>query len=105
MTQLEKLKLLLGSPNVSDDVLNFYLDCAKDVICDRRNADSIEAKYLNLQLKMAVEMFNKAGAEGQTSHSENSIARVYDSADVSDALLDQCIPMITTPYSTVRVIV
>ena len=103
MTQLEKLKILLnGEDPENDPILNLYLEFAKDIICDIRHSDKVEAEYLNLQLKVALELYSKRGAEGQTSHNENGIDRVYDKTDVSEGLLNQILPVIRTPYSKVR---
>lgn len=104
MSQLEKLKSLLGNPPESDAVLQFYLDNASDIICDIRDTDVVETQYLNLQIKMAIEMFSKRGAEGQTSHSENGIARSYEKADISDSLIRQITPYVKTPFSTRRTV-
>jgi hypothetical protein len=80
------------------------LDNASDIICDLRNSNLVEVVYLNLQVKMAVEMYNKIGAEGQLSHSENGIARTYQTADISNSLLCQVMPMAKTPFSNIRVV-
>lgn len=104
MAQLDTLKSLLGVVPESDAVLEFYLDSAKNVICDIRNSDSVETKYLTTQIKMAIELYNKRGAEGQVSHSEIGIGRIYGKADVSDALLNEVTPIIKTPYSATRII-
>lgn len=104
MAQLDLLKLLLDTPDIDDLVLEFCLDTASDLICDIRNSDTIEAKYLNIQIKIAVEIFNKLGAEGEISHSENGMARSYESADVSPSLLSMITPFAKSPYSTTRVI-
>jgi hypothetical protein len=37
-------------------------------------------------------MFNKRGAEGETSHSENGVSRTYSSASVSEELLREITP-------------
>lgn len=105
MTQLEKLKLLLENPPESDDVLTFYLDCAKEIICERRNANEIESQYSMLQVKIAIELFSKRGAEGQLSHNENGIARTYTNSDISFDLLNQITPMVKTPFSETRVVI
>lgn len=105
MNQLLLLKSLLGNQEVSNELLQFYLDSARDIICDIRNSDKVESKYLNIQVKMAIEMFNKRGAEGQVGHSENGISRTYEKADISESLISQITPMVKTPFSTVRVIV
>jgi len=105
MAQLDTLKLLLDSPDVDDAILQFHLDRAKDIICNLRNTDIVESKYINTQTEIAIEMFNKMGAEGETSHGENGISRTYDASDVSKSLLDKIIPVATTPFSTVTVVV
>lgn len=104
MSQLSKLKELVN-PKESDAVVQYYLDSASDVICDLRDASAVESKYLNVQIMMAVELYNKRGAEGQTGHSENGVTRAYTSADISPNLLALVTPVIRTPWSTTRVIV
>lgn len=100
MSQLSLLKNLLGTVSENDDVLQFYLDNAGDIICDLRKTDNVESQYLNTQIKIAIELFNKRGAEGQVSHNENGIARSYEKADVSPSLLSQITPSARTPFST-----
>lgn len=102
MTQLEKLKLLLPDVNLSDDVLNLYLEMAKDIICNVRHTDYVEYEYLNIQLKIAIEQINRIGNEGQTAHSENGVDRTFDSGDVSHDLMGKIIPFVKTPFSSVR---
>lgn len=75
------------------------MDNAKDIICSIRNTNDVETKYLTMQIKIAVELFNKQGVEGEISHSENGINRSYETADVSNALLRQITPMVITPFS------
>lgn len=104
MAQLDTLKALLGVVPENDDVLQFYLDSASDIICDIRNSDSVETKYLTTQIKMAIELYNKRGAEGQVAHSENGISRSYEKADISDSLLSQVTPFAKTPFTSTRVI-
>lgn len=105
MTELEKLKILLNNPSDSDDLLNLYLENASDIICDIRNSDIVEPMYKNIQVRIAVELFNKNGAEGQTGHSENSINRTYESGDISPSLLSRITPMARTHMTARRVIV
>lgn len=102
MTLLEKLQKLTGSSDT--DLLTIYLENASDIICDLRNSNVVETKYLGVQLRMALEFFNKQGAEGQTGHSENGIGRTYEASDVSPSLIGQVVPIVKTPYSTVRVV-
>jgi hypothetical protein len=96
MTQLERLKIRI-TENVSDEELEDILESAKAVILSRRfpfgdYPEDIEPRYKDLQIRIAVEMFNKRGAEGETSHSENGISRSYASANVSEDLLREITP-------------
>ena len=104
MSQLTKLKSLVQPSTVSDDIFQFLLDTSSDIICEIRNSNEVENKYLNIQLKMAIELYNKLGAEGQIQHFENGISRVYENGDVSRSLLNQIQPMIRTPFSITRVV-
>ena len=104
MVLLATLKALLGNPPVSDAVLQFYLDNARDIICEIRHASDVESKYLGTQVKIAIELYNKAGAEGQTGHSENGLSRTYESGDISRSLISQIIPVASTPSQPLRVI-
>ena len=96
MTQIERLKIRI-TEKVSDGELEDILESAKAVILSRRfpfgeQPEEIENKYKDLQIRIAVEMFNKRGAEGETSHSENGVNRTYASANVSEDLLKEITP-------------
>lgn len=98
MTQLERLKIRI-TEKVSDPELEDILESAKAVILSRRfpfgeQPEEIENKYKDLQIRIAVEMFNKRGAEGETAHSENGISRSYASANVSEDLLKEITPKV-----------
>lgn len=96
MTQLERLKIRI-TEDVNDIELEDILESAKAVILSRRYPfgnlpPEIEERYKDLQIRIAVEMYNKRGAEGETSHSENGISRTYSSANVSEELLREITP-------------
>ena len=96
MTQLERLKIRI-TEKVTDVELEDILESAKAVILSRRfpfgeQPAEIEEKYKDLQIRIAVEMFNKRGAEGETAHSENGVSRSYSSANVSEELLREITP-------------
>ena len=96
MTQLERLKIRI-TEKTNDDELEDILESAKAVILSRRFPFSeyppdIEDKYKDLQIRIAVEMFSKRGAEGELSHSENGVSRSYSSANVSEELLREITP-------------
>ena len=98
MTQLERLKIRI-TEKVNDEELEDILESAKAVILSRRfpfgeHPEELENKYKDLQIRIAVEMFNKRGAEGETAHSENGISRSYASANVSEDLLKEITPKV-----------
>lgn len=98
MTQLERLKIRI-TEKVNDSELEDILESAKAVILSRRfpfgeQPEEIENKYKDLQIRIAVEMFNKRGAEGETAHSENGVSRTYASANVSEDLLSEITPKV-----------
>lgn len=97
MTQLERLKSRITEKDVSDTELEDILESAKAVILSRRfpfgeYPAEIEDRYKDLQIRIAVEMFNKQGAEGEISHSENGVSRTYSSSSVSEELLREITP-------------
>ena len=96
MTQFERLKIRI-TENVSDKLLTDILESAKAVILSRRfpfgeQPSEIEPRYNDLQIRIAVEMYNKQGAEGELAHSENGVSRTYSSANVSEELLREITP-------------
>lgn len=84
---------------LSDEEIEALFEIAKGIILDRRypfgysDATEVPARYHLVQIDMAVELFNKSGAEGQLSHSENGISRTYQNAYVSNDLLKRIIPL------------
>ena len=90
----------LCQPDVIDSgVLNALLKAAEAVILNRlypfgSTATAVPDQYATLQCEIAVEMYAKRGAEGQTSHSENGISRGWESAGISSSLLRRIVPMV-----------
>lgn len=79
MDQLSKLKLKLGiTDNSQDDLLNLYLEDAKDTILELTHLDKLPESLLSTQIELAIVLYNKAGIEGQTSHSEGGISRSFE---------------------------
>lgn len=99
MGLLERLKTLLGiADDLQDVLLLTYLDIAKQKLLDRvypyDSAKDLPVRYELKQVEIAQYLYNKRGAEGQTSHSENSISRSYESADVPESLMRGVVPMV-----------
>lgn len=98
--KLSNLKLLIEPDTASDGLLVLLLDKAKEMILHRRYGIQYEptlevpTQYEYLQLDIAVEMFSKRGAEGETSHSENGTSRTYENGHVSTSLLKKVVPLV-----------
>lgn len=95
MAQQEILKLYL--PTVTETEALILLETAKSAINARRYPfgevpEELEKRYENLQIRIAVELYNKQGAEGEVSHSENGISRTYSAAWISEELLSEVTP-------------
>lgn len=54
----------------------------------------VEPQYEDLQLRIAEDMYNRIGASGQLSHSENGISRSWGSEWVSEQLLQEITPYV-----------
>lgn len=103
MTEEAKLARfeVLISPDTADEALLVYLlEQAAGIVLNRRypfgppDDATVPAAYEHIQLQIAVELYSKMGAEGQTAHNENGINRSYEAADVSPSLLKRILPMI-----------
>lgn len=98
--KLEKLNTWIEPDSLSKSHSQLLLDSAGDVILNRlypakRPDDAaVPARYEMLQIQIAAEIYSKQGAEGESSHSENGISRVYESAGVSPSLLNQIVPYV-----------
>lgn len=103
MTDTDKLsilKVMVGIPaeSTSDDAtLTVYLTLSANKVLRRaypydNTVTVVPAQYETLQCAIAAYLWNKRGAEGQTSHSENGISRSYESSDVPESLLSHITP-------------
>ena len=103
LTQEEILKMKLKGDNFNEEEIPTLLESAKLIILANRypmhdfpkdeNGEFIlEDRYKDLQIRIAVELFAKAGAEGELTHTENAVTRQWASADVSPALLREITP-------------
>lgn len=108
MSQLEILKRRIPE-ETSDPLLTDMLESAKAVILSRRYPVSpipvdtegipvLEIRFHDLQIRIAVELYSKLGAEGQITHNENGINRSYEvGGGVSDSLLREITPKVGVP--------
>lgn len=99
MDNLARLKLRTGEPD--EAILEDCLESAKAAILAVRYPfgdipDELEARYLDLQFRCALDLYNKIGAEGQKAHQENSISRTWESSWISESLLREVTPLAKT---------
>lgn len=99
-SKLEQLKSLLGISGTDEDTLLLtLLSISAQKILDRAypydpTITEVPVRYEAKQIEIAVYLYNKRGAEGQTSHSENGINRTYESADVPESLMRGITPYV-----------
>lgn len=97
--KIEKLKVLISPDTASDILLSCLLEQSEGIILNRRypfgSPEGVRLSPLHeqIQIRIAVELFSKMGAEGQTEHAENGITRKWEAGDVSPSLLRQIIPV------------
>ena len=100
MDNLERLKL--RTQETDEAVLYDCLESAKAAIMSRRYPfgewpDELEPQYEDLQFRCAMDIYNKAGAEGELTHNENGINRTFESAWISKQLLQEVTPFAGVP--------
>ena len=100
MSVLERLKLRTNEPD--EAVLLDCIESAKNAILSRRFPfgeipGQLPVKYMDLQFRIALDLYNKIGAEGQLSHSENGVSRQYESSWISEQLLSEVVPLVGVP--------
>ena len=97
--KIEKLKVLISPDTASDLLLSNLLEQSEGIVLNRRypfgppEDATLSAMHEQIQLRIAVELFSKMGAEGQTEHAENGITRKWEAGDVSPSLLRTIIPV------------
>jgi len=93
VTELELLKTILTNDyitehNLSDEYLTAYLTLASNSISKWKGSENYDfSKYLYERVEIAKLNILKVGAEGQSSHSENGINRVYSYPDIEIEVL------------------
>lgn len=96
--KIEQMRVELGD-DYEPRVLGVYLRKAKQHILNKRYPhgvlveQEVEPRYEQLQIELAITLFNERGAEGQSSHNENGVSRSWRTKE--EILLD------VVPYAEV----
>ena len=97
--KLERFEALISPDTASSDLLSVLLEQAEGIVLNKRYPFGVPegavmpVAYEHIQLQIAVELFSKMGAEGQTGHSENGVSRTWEAGDVSQGLLRRIVPV------------
>lgn len=81
--KLVELAKRIAPDTDTDEVLKGMLSASEALILNRMfpfgypETQTVPRIYEQLQIQLAVELYNKRGAEGQTAHSENGISRSW----------------------------
>lgn len=98
--KIERLATLILPDEATDDLLLYILEQAEGIVMNRRYPFGIPegakfpTQYEYAQLRIAVEIYNKMGAEGQSQHQEQGVNRVWETGDVSRSVLNLITPMV-----------
>ncbi|MCY9513311.1 phage head-tail connector protein [Paenibacillus apiarius] len=81
MSQLEKLKIMLGikkDDESQDDDLTLLLEDVATDLLTWTNRTKLPSDLESVQRQIAVIRYNMQGVEGQTAHSEGGVSRSFD---------------------------
>lgn len=103
--KISRLEVLISPDTASRELLLALIEMSEGIVLNRRypfgipDAATVPTMYEQIQIRIAAELFSKMGAEGQLAHSENGIARTYESGDVSYSLLRKIVPVVGSVIS------
>lgn len=93
--KLSELRKAIAPEVEGEELLNSLLDDAEALVLNQmypfgyEDGIAVPARYERIQIQLAVELYGRRGAEGQTGHSENGINRTWPEAS---RLLSRIIP-------------
>ena len=75
MKKIDSLRVLLPPDDKSSDIkLGMLLDNAENTLLDYIGRDSLPERLADMQIRLALEMYNRLGNEGETKRTENDIS-------------------------------
>jgi hypothetical protein len=102
MNRPETLAMVMALTGCDDEsVLSAYIAGAKSIVLSRAfpfdsTVEEVPTRYHMLVCRIAQDLFNRRGAEGQTAHSENGYSRTWGAESVSKDLLSEIVPHVGT---------
>lgn len=77
MDAKQALTAALSPTVIADDKGEYLLETAKDIILDQIGRDQLPERLVSAQVQLAVIIYNRDGAEGESSRSEGSVSRSF----------------------------
>ncbi len=71
------LRSALAPMEITEEKAEILLETAKDCILDEIGRDELPERLVSAQVQLAVVIFNREGAEGESSRSEGGITRSF----------------------------
>lgn len=79
---------------------DYYLKPAADIVWNKLYPFSeshtpyscFPCRYGSIVMEIAIYIYDKEGAEGETAHNENGIGRTYESGSIPQSILDRITP-------------
>lgn len=100
MNERDKLEMMKTMTGETDETVLFtYLHLAGERVLQKAypfhpQEHTVPRRYAKNQVDIACYLYNKRGAEGETSHQENGINRTYESAGVPESMLAGITPFV-----------
>lgn len=98
--KLSRLAVLISPDTANESLLAYLLEQSEGIVLNKRypfgvpEGATLSAIHEQIQMRIAVELFSKMGAEGQTAHDENGIKRTWEAGDVSPSLMRLIVPVV-----------
>lgn len=93
---------ILDGETLRDEDLNAILEIAKEIILSRRYPfggapGEFPTRFEMLQVRIAIDIIQKLGAEGHLRYAEGEISREFAAGYVSPELLREIVPLAGIP--------
>ena len=98
MRIFDRVKLRTGADDSENDLVDEICTEAEEIFLRHRYPNAVNrpnqvyAQDEGIVVLMAVDIYNKIGAEGERSHSENGVSRTYSGDLVSKDILSMIVP-------------
>lgn len=86
LTNLEKVKMEIEGYQVSDDIINYYIDKYTTIACDITRYKTLPTKLENYVISSVVEAINRRTHEGESSNSSLGVSTTFSYKDIEEGL-------------------